>query len=262
MMKFRCAARALVVVSLVASLSRAQDTVHFAPAGRVSVRHLTAIPWDTLPGIRGKTIVGTVGSLSLIELSPGVASAAPDHYHTREQINVGLSGAPEVQVDAQRIELPRGTSIVVPSNVVHVATNKSAAPITYFEFHIVRRPDVVAPFPKISFPRAPTPARLDPAAKIVLLHDFDNASPVAAEGKTCAFTVHVMAGGSKLAIPDNGDEHFWYSLGSGAVVERNGVRQRLDDSSVVVIPPSSGNVQVIANTKLTLLDFAVHPVKP
>jgi hypothetical protein len=93
MTTIRCAVlRAIVLVSLVASLSRAQDTAHFVPAGRVSVRHLTVMPWDTVPGIRGKTIVGTVGSLSLIELSPGAASAAPDHYHTREQINVGLAG--------------------------------------------------------------------------------------------------------------------------------------------------------------------------
>jgi hypothetical protein len=146
--------------------------------------------------------------------------------------------------------------------VVHVARNTSAAPITYFEFHIVRRLDVVAPFPNVSFPRASAPARLDPTAKIVHLHDFANGSSGFAEGKSCAFTVHVMPSGSTLDIPDTGDEHFWYSLGGGAVVERNGVRQVFDDNAVIVIPPSSGSIRVVANTKLTLLDFAVHPVKP
>jgi mannose-6-phosphate isomerase-like protein (cupin superfamily) len=218
------------------------------------------MPWDSVPGIRGRTVIGTVGSLSLIELSPGAPSAAPDH--TREQINVGLTGAPEVQVDSQRIPLPRGTSIIVPSNVVHVARNTSSSPITYFEFHIVRRPDVVTPFPKIDFPRAPTPAHLDPTARIVARHDLENASRVSAEGKSSAFTVRVLAGGSTLEFPDTRDEHFWYSLGSGTVLAGNKVTQGFDDNSIVVIPPSSGVVRVTAGTKLTLLDFAVHPPKP
>jgi mannose-6-phosphate isomerase-like protein (cupin superfamily) len=254
--------RGVLLVSLVSSFGRAQDTAHFVMAGRVSVRHLSAIPWDSVPGIRGKIVIGTVGSLSLIELSPGAASAAPDHYHTREQINVGLTGIPEVQVDSQRIPLPRGTSIVVPSNVVHVARNTSVSPITYFEFHIVRRPDLVSPFVPVAFPRAPTPARLDPGAKITLRHDFESASPTSAEGKSSAFTVHVLAAGSTMDIPENGDEHFWYSLGAGSLVARNDAKQGFDENSIVVIPPSWGAIRVIAINKLTLLDFAVHPTKP
>jgi len=252
----------MLLVVLIASVGSAQDTLHFVTRGRVSVRHLAAFPWDTVPGLRGKTVVGTVGSLTMIELKPGASSAAPGHYHAREQINVGLTGTAEVQVDSQDIPLQRATSIVVPSNVVHVARNLSSSPITYFEFHIVRRPDLITPFPSVAFPRASTPARLDPAVKITLQHDFENASAVSATGKNSGFTVHVIAAGSTLDIPDSGDEHFWYSLGNGAVVDRNNLRQAFDERSIVVIPPSSGPVRVVATKKLTLLDFTVHPAIP
>ena len=73
--------------------------------------------------------------------------------------------------------------------------------------------------------------------------------------------MQVIGSGSKLDIADSGDEHFWYSLGGGAVVERNGVSQGFDANSVVVIPPSSGPIRVTASEKLTLLHFVVRPDK-
>jgi mannose-6-phosphate isomerase-like protein (cupin superfamily) len=262
MTRIRTVVPALLSIALVALSVRAQDTMHFAAAGRVSIRHLSAMPWDTAPGIRGKTIIGAVGSLTLLELSPGVPSSPADHYHTREQINVGWSGTIDVQVDDRHIPLTRGTSIVVPSNVVHVARNQTFAPVTYFEFHIVRRPDLIPPFTPIAFPRAPTPVRLDPAAKIVMQHDFDKGPPVVAEGKRSAFTVRVIPSGGALDVADNADEHFWYSLGGGTIVERNGARQTIDANSIVVIPPSSGAIRVTARDKLTLLEFVVRPGGP
>lgn len=263
MTRIRCAApMAVALVALLTARGQGQDTAHFAAAGRVSVRHLSALTRDSVPGLRAWTVVGTVGSLTLLELGPGVPSAPADHYHAREQINVGLTGTTDVQLDARHIPLPRGTSIVVPSNVVHVARNQTFAPVSYFEFHIVRRPDLIPPFQPIVFPRAPAPSPLDPAAKVVLGHDFANGSPVAAEGKTCSFRVHVIERGSNLEIADSGDEHFWYALGKGTVVGRNGVSQGFDANSIVVIPPSSGPIRVTASEKLTLLHFVVHPEKP
>ncbi|HEY6826314.1 MAG TPA: cupin domain-containing protein [Gemmatimonadaceae bacterium] len=254
---------AVALVALLASLGQGQDTAHFVAAGRVSVRHLSALPRDSVPGLRAWIVVGTVGSLSLIELGPGVPSAAADHYHAREQINVGLTGTTDVQLDSRHIPLSRATSIVVPPNVVHVARNQTFAPVSYFEFHVVRRPDLVPPFQPIAFPRAPAPSPLDPTAKVVLGHDFANGSSVPGEGKTCSFRVHVIRSGSTLEIADSGDEHFWYSLGKGTVVERNGVSQSVDANSIVVVPPSSGLVRVTASeTPLTLLHFVVHPDKP
>ena len=263
MTRIRCAVpMAVAFVVLLASLGRGQDTAHFVGAGRVSVRHLSALPRDSAPGIRAWIVVGTVGSLSLLELGPGVPSAAADHYHAREQINVGFTGTADVQLDSRHIPLPRGTSIVVPPNVVHVARNQTFAPVSYFEFHVVRRPDLVPPFQPIAFPRAPAPSPLDPTAKVVLGHDFVNGTPAPAEGKTSSFRVHVIGSGSYLEIADSGDEHFWYSLGKGTVVERNGVSQSFDANSIVVIPPSSGPIRVTANEKLTLLHFVVRPDKP
>ena len=263
MTRIRCAAPlAVALVVLLATVGLSQDTTHFVAAGRVSVRHLSAFPRDSVPGIRAWIVIGTVGSLSLIELGPGVPSAAADHYHAREQINVGLSGSTDVQLDSRHIALTSGTSIVVPPNVVHVARNQTFAPVTYFEFHVVRRPDLIPPFNPIAFPRAPAPAPLDPTAKVVVAHDVTNGSSVSADGRTCSFRVHVIPGGSNLEIPNSGDEHFWYALGKGTVVERNGVSQVFDANSIVVIPPSSGAIRMTASEKLTLLHFVVHPERP
>ena len=62
----------LLACMLAVSNAALQNTLHFVPEGRLAIRDLNLIPWDTatrMHGVRGKTIVGSIGLID-IQLRP------------------------------------------------------------------------------------------------------------------------------------------------------------------------------------------------
>ena len=231
---------------------RAQDSLYFFDAARVSVRDLSAMPWTELrAGLRGKTVVGSVGSVTFFEIDPGVSTNP--HHHTREQVNVGLVGTPHLIVDGRSHPLPRLTTVITPSEVAHSATNISRTTATALEFHTARRLDFVPPMPRVTFPAAPEPRHLAPSERILTAFDTLQAAPGTARGSTSALSLHRLRGDGAMAIANDGDEHILFVVdGEGTIGST-----RLAAGYVAAVPPSSRSIEIRTGAGLTVLEFRV-----
>src|SRR5262245_39875788 len=75
----------------------AQESPHFLPADRVSVRVMSEVPAvDLAPGVHVRTVVGTTGSVSVGDFDS--SGTAPLHHHTREQADIGITGTLDMTV--------------------------------------------------------------------------------------------------------------------------------------------------------------------
>lgn len=68
---------------------------------------------DLAPGVRVRTVVGTVGSVSVADFEPG--SAAALHHHTREQADISLAGSFDMTLGDRVEKLAPGYGVVVPA---------------------------------------------------------------------------------------------------------------------------------------------------
>src|SRR5437588_462785 len=107
---------------------------------------------DLTSGLHVHTVVGNTASVSVAEMDGG-ATVAP-HHHTREQVDVGLTGTIEATIANHVESLSPGTAVVIPADVTHGFVNRGPGRATAIEFHTVPRPDLVPPRPTTDFPAA------------------------------------------------------------------------------------------------------------
>ena len=112
----------------------APASLHFVPGARVAVRVMSQVPAiDLAPGVRVRTVVGTVASFSVADFEPG--SAAVLHHHTREQADISLAGSFDMALGDRTEPLAPGFGVIVPPNVAHSIANKSSERMSVIEFH-------------------------------------------------------------------------------------------------------------------------------
>ena len=220
-----------------------QDTVHFIPADRVTVRKMSEVPpVDVAPGVHVRTVIGTTGSFSVGEFDPGAASTL--HHHTREQANIALAGEFAMTLGDRVETLGSGMGVIVPPNVPHSLANKSGDRLTVIEFHTVRRPDLVPPRPAVAFPQSDTPATIAPGRQ--LIHRMDGPireSPFSAMwqgGETCRLAWRRLhPGTARVELRAGSVERFVY-LVSGALqlTSAAGIEQ-IGPGTLVVVPAGS-----------------------
>src|SRR6476660_4429989 len=186
----------IVWISMLVAVG-AQDPLYFPPADRGSVRVMSELsPIDLAPGVHVRTVVGATGSVSIGEFEPG--SAAVLHHHTREQADVGLTGAFDMTIGTHVEKLGPDMGVIVPSNVAHSIANKGTGVMTVVEFHTVPRPDLVPPRPAMTFPSSAVPASVPEGRALVKQIDGPggptNASPMI--GETCIMRWRRLARGA------------------------------------------------------------------
>lgn len=87
----------LMLACTIPATALAQDTLHFVPKGRLVVRDINKMPWETLaPGPLVKMVVGSIGSFTLAEFAPSARTTA--HHILRWQ-PAGASAGFELHLD-------------------------------------------------------------------------------------------------------------------------------------------------------------------
>src|SRR5215467_3589597 len=123
----------LITVAARSSLA-AQDTIFFPRPDRIAIRYLPSVPIiDVVPHAHVHTVVGATGSISFGEFDR--AGVAPLHHHTREQVDVGLSGRFDMTIGENVEPLTPGTGVIVPADVNHAIANNRPGVATAVEFH-------------------------------------------------------------------------------------------------------------------------------
>ena len=228
----------LLAVGLTAAA--VQDSVHFVPADRVTVRKMSDVPAvDVAAGVHVRTVVGTTGSFSVGDFDPGSASTL--HHHTREQANISISGEFDMTLGEKVEKLGPGFGVIVPPNVPHALANKSGERMTVIEFHTVRRPDLIPPRPKIAFPRSDAPAGVAPGRQ--LIHRMDGPireSPFSAmwlRGETCLLAWRRLhAGTARVELRAGRVERFVYLVRGGLQLTSPSGVEQIDAGTLVVVP--------------------------
>ena len=238
------------VVLCSTSGGRAQESIHFLPDDRVSVRVMADVPAiDLAPGVRVRTVVGTTGSFSYADFEPG--SAAPLHHHEREQADVGLTGTFDMTIGTQVEKLaPRG-AVIVPSNVAHSIANTGTTSAALIEFHTIRRPDLVPPRPAVTFPASAQPVAVSDGRLFVRPPAPNQA------GETCTLTwTFVRPGQPVERRPALGVERFVYVVSGEVIIAKDGKSERVGAGSLILEP--AGRQAGIAprdNTEGVLVEF-------
>lgn len=217
-----------------------QDSVHFVPADRVSIRRMNDVPAvDLAPGVHVRTVVGTTGSFSIGDFDPGSASAL--HHHTREQADIGITGEFAMTLDDRVEKLGPGFGVIVPPEVSHSIANKGRERATMIEFHTVRRPDLVPPRPALSFPASETPARLSAGRQLVYPMDRPTReSPAAAfwqHGETCLLAWRrLFSGTGRVELRAGTVERFVYLVRGELRMESTAGPEQVKAGSLIVMP--------------------------
>ena len=112
----------IVSLVLTAAGPATQDPTYFPPVDRVTVRVMADVPpTEPAPGVHLHTVVGTTGSMSLCTFDSGKAS--PRHHHTREQVDVGVTGIADMTLGTHVETLGPGSGVIVPPDVEHLIAN-------------------------------------------------------------------------------------------------------------------------------------------
>jgi quercetin dioxygenase-like cupin family protein len=256
---------AAITCLTLANAAEAQEGIHFPPADRVSVTVMTDVPSVTLvSGVRGRTVVGTTGSVSVIELDPGTGT--PPHHHEREQANVGIDGVLEATAGTHAEALPVGAAVISPANVRHAITNKSDRTVNSIEFHTVRRPDLVPPRPKPTppFPAAKQPVAITDDSRLVaqLTNPADKGGGArTVQGETCTVVWRRLAFGVEpmdLASLTTRVELFLYVVSGEAELTVAGVPQRVKAGSLILVPAGQKGVtmKTAGTDNVALVEFS------
>lgn len=234
----------------------AQDPLYFPPPDRVSVRVMSELSSiDLAPGVHVRTVVGPTGSVSIGEFEPG--SAAVLHHHTREQADVGLTGAFDMTIGTHVEKLGPDMGVIVPSNVAHSIANKGTDRMIVVEFHTVPRPDLVPPRPTMTFPSSPEAVAV-PDSPLVVRFDLPRTEMTQRiTGRTCAMTFHRLARGTKpVDVEAAGTELLIYVLRGTLQMEALGLPQRVAAGSVIIIPAHQRARVQTTDTEVALVEFS------
>jgi mannose-6-phosphate isomerase-like protein (cupin superfamily) len=218
----------------------APDALQFVATDRVAVRVMSQIPAiDLAPGVRVRTVVGTVASFSVAEFEPG--SAAVLHHHTREQADISLAGSFDMTIGERVEKLAPGYGVVVPPNVAHSIANKGSERMSVIEFHTVRRPDLVPPRPPITFPASEKPVSLADGRQLIYPLDRPiRESPFSAywlRGETCMLAWRRLSSGTgAVEIRARDVEYFVYVVRGELNLKNGDSQERIREGTLVVIP--------------------------
>jgi len=251
----------IVWISMLTAVG-AQDPLYFPPPDRVSVRVMSELsPIDLAPGVHVRTVVGATGSVSIGEFEPG--SAAVLHHHTREQADVGLTGAFDMTIGTHVEKLAPDMGVIVPSNVAHSIANKGTDVMTVVEFHTVPRPDLVPPRPTMTFPSSPEPVLFpDNRTLVIRLGQPDAMEAQTITGQTCTMTWRRLARGAKPAdVQAAGTELLIYIIRGTLQLEYIGLQvmgspQRATAGSVIIIPAHQRLILQSADIEVALVEFS------
>jgi mannose-6-phosphate isomerase-like protein (cupin superfamily) len=259
----RPSVRHVLLVAVCFSLSAsgaAQDNVHFSAADRVTVRDMSAVPSvDIAPGVRFRTVVGSTASFSLAEFDAGSATAT--HHHTREQVDVGLTGTFDMTIGSRVEALAPGAGVIVPANVSHAIANKQGGVMTLVEFHTVRRPDLVPPRPAMTYPASPKPVEPGPGPFVAQLDVSDRArggdGTLRAQTSRLAWQ-RLAQNGAPIEFPAAKVERFVYIVRgmAEAMAQRNA--QRVGPGTLIVIPAGHERMTIRAiDADVALVEFSL-----
>jgi quercetin dioxygenase-like cupin family protein len=235
----------------------AQDTVFFPAPDRIAIRYLPSIPIvDVAPHAHVHTVVGATGSVSFGEFdSSGVA---PLHHHTREQVDVGLSGRFDMTIGANVESLASGTGVIVPANVNHSIANNRADVATAVEFHTVRRPDLVPPRPSMKFPASEEPARVPGDRR--LISRMDSGGGEILNGETCTVRWRRLSQPVDVHNQASATELFVYVARGTVRLAAAGSISMLSPGTVVIVPGTTRNVMMSAagSEDAAVIEFEVR----
>lgn len=236
---------ALVTMLLIPGYANAQnaqpDTIFFASPDRLTIRNMRAVPAIELtPHLHLHTVVGNTASVSFAELDSGAVVAV--HHHTREQVDVGLTGVIEATIGSHTEFLSPGTGIVIPADVDHGFRNGSPRPATAIEFHTVPRPDLVPPRPPMKFPAAPEPTGTP--ADQHLITRIDSSSGGMLEGRSCVVRWRSLTGPVEVHPHPTATELFVYVARGNATVIAAGHVHTISEGSLVIIPGGLTSVRI------------------
>jgi len=255
--------RALVAATLFIGLMAApatQDRVHFLPADVVSIRDMSKIPsTEPAPGVHLHTVIGATGSMSLCEFGPGAASSR--HHHTREQVDVGVTGTVDMTLGAHVEKIGPGSGVIVPPDVEHLIANPGNALMTLIEFHPVRRPDLVPPLPAITFAQSPNPVSVPDGRTLVAKLDQPSGGSVDAprtiRGETCALTWRPLP--RRVTPPEiqaTAVEVFIYVVRGDADLGHVPLPQRVSPGTLVLVPARQRvTLQAVGPADAAIVEF-------
>src|SRR2546423_253256 len=119
----------ITVTALASTVACAQDTIFFPAAHHVAIRAMQSVPAVEADHMRLHTVVSATGSVTFAELESG-AVTGPVHHHTREQVDVGLSGTADATLGTHVEKLRPGYGVIIPADVNHSFANRGPSPLT------------------------------------------------------------------------------------------------------------------------------------
>ena len=254
--------RILAITSLVVGVGAnarpltAQDTLFFPAPDRLTVRALKSVPTvDVAPGVHVHTVVGVTGSVSLGEFDS--AGAAPLHHHTREQTDVGLTGAFDVTVGDRVERLEPWSGMIIPADVPHLIANNRSGVAAVLEFHTVRRPDLVPPRPRMTFPSTPAPAATPSRP---LIARMDAGDGVTFTGETCTMRFRRLTAAVDVHPDATPTELFVYVARGAVRLEGTEGGTVLGAGTLIIVPARERRVQIApSGADASLVEFRVTP---
>jgi hypothetical protein len=135
----------------------------------------TMAPWS-LGNMQVRGAMGQSASFVIAEMPPGKRGRGGNpHYHTQEQIVMGISGSAMSVLGTVPYRLGSYGAVVTPPDAEHVATNGSLTrPSTFIEFQPVLRSDWFPPHRAYTAPRSSTPVPVSADQRV--FQDFDPAA--------------------------------------------------------------------------------------
>ena len=235
-----------------------QDTIFFPPPNRIAIRDMRSLPARRVGNaLRVYTVVGATGSASLAEFDSG-STTGPVHHHTREQVDVGLTGTLESTLDTHAEQFPPGHAAVIPAEVSHSFSNPRAGLVTALEFHTVRRPDLPPGYPAMRFPYAPEPVSLPDNARLVKRVDAGAGETL--DGRTCTVRWRWVSAPVDVHPTTTSTELFVYVARGDAELTAEGRTSRVKEGSLIIIPAELARAKIapVNTSKAALVEFQVR----
>lgn len=238
--------------------AQAQDTIFFPPANRIAIRHMRSVPPLGLDKpLRVHTVVGLTGSASFAEFDSGGVTG-PLHHHTREQVDVGLTGTVEASVGSHVEQLSGGYAVVIPADVSHSFANPHSGLVTAIEFHTVRRPDLLPGYPALTFPSSSKAVAV--ADNRALGKRINTSSGETLKGRTCVVRWRWVGSTVDLHPRPTRTELFVYVAKGGTKLTAAGRTHLVSEGSLIIIPAELAHARIESadRSKAAVIEFQVQ----
>ena len=224
--------------------------------GEAVIYHdLSGMPRWALGNMQVKGAMGQAGSLAVAEMPPGKPGPAGNpHFHTQEQIVIGLTGSSVISIGGASYRLGSYGTVITPPDVSHFNINGSTGgSSTFIEFQPVQRRDWFPPYPNYVSPKKPTPVAVGPEQRI--FEDFAPSSDgwrietnggrsKMLSGETVRFTMWDLSAANAVAdlTSSRAREQFVYVLAGNAEIEVGSSRREMRAEMLAVVSAAAKNV--------------------